>query len=346
VTDHAVTRLSGPWGIVAQSVAVALVGYIVAGTAEMGLIRAFSPSERELAWVSDVLLSAALGVAVYLWRHLSVTRRALLDRERSELVLTTQLAIAADLQRRLLPALPVDGNGAQWAAALRSAGMIGGDFYDVVRYPGGQSLVLAADVSGKGIPAAMALSTLRAVFRALAKPPHGPASVMTSLGSALFEQWRGTPYVTGIVALIDVPAGRITYANAAHPAGLVVGRDGTGTLESLGPPAALLPETIYDERSLPMRPGDVCVLVSDGVTEAMGDDACAMVEAIARHVDAGPGRARAVCDAVMAAAVAGPGPDGVAEWDDDRTVVVMALLEAGTAAPGAPGRALTMEGVP
>ena len=239
---------------------MALVGYVVAGTAEMGLIRAFSPSERELAWVSDVLLSAALGVAVYLWRHLSVTRRAL-ARSRAQ---RTRADDTAGYRRRSAAPPPAGVAGPTATSALNGrppcdrAGMIGGDFYDVVTLPpGGQSLVLVADVSGKGIPAAMALSTLRALFRRPWRSrPTGRQALMTSLSSALFEQWTGhAVHHRNRRPHRRASRARITYANAAHPAGLVVGPRGTRTLESLGPPAALLPETTYGERSLPMRAG-------------------------------------------------------------------------------------------
>ena len=327
MTDRPPTRTRGTWRIVADSVAAAVVAYLVAGVAEVVLIRTFSPTELELAWVSDVVLAAAFGSAVYLWRHLSATRQALLDRERAELVLNTQLALAADLQRRLLPVLPAGDGQVEWAAALRSAGQIGGDFYDLVPFADGRTMLLVADVSGKGIPAAMALSTLRAAFRAFARPDQGPAQVLTRLSDALREQWLGAPYLTGIVALVDVEAGTLEYANAAHPAGVVVGPTGTRALESLGPPAALLPGSVYHARTVAIGPGDVCVFVSDGVTEALGDDASEGIEDIMRTGEAAPGSALDVCESLMAAALRGTGPDGVADWDDDRTVVVMAVLD-------------------
>src|SRR2546428_370113 len=144
----------------AESVTAAMCGYIIAGMLETTLIRAVRPTEWELAWVSDVALSAALGIAVYLWRHLLISRREIEERARAELVLQTQLSIAADIQRRLLPAVPTTDSGFEWAATLRSAGKIGGDFYDFVEVAPGVRVVLVADVSGKGIPAAMVLGSL------------------------------------------------------------------------------------------------------------------------------------------------------------------------------------------
>ena len=316
------------WPIAVQAVAVALVAYVGAGAAEIGLFRVFSPTESELAWVSDVLLSTALGVAVYLWRHLGATRRTLADRERAELVLRTQFEVAADLQRRLLPALPPADGTVEWAASLRSAGMIGGDFYDIVARPGTRHwMLLVADVSGKGIPAAMALSTLRASFRALASQELGPGAVLSQLSSALHEQWSGIPYVTAIIVQVDVEAGTLRYANAAHPAALIAGQGRLRALEALGPPAAMFAGMTYEERRVAIAPGDVCVIVTDGVTEALGDDASDGIEALMRTGETAPGIAGDVCDSVMAAAMRAPGPEGVADWDDDRTVVVMAVLD-------------------
>ena len=202
--------------------AVALLGYLVAGAAEIGLIPDVLPSERELAWVSDVVLSTAFGAAVYLWLHLKATREALAERERDELVLNTQLALAADLQRRLLPELPQADARVQWAAALKPAGRIGGDFYDLLSPADGEWLLLVADVSGKGIPAAMALSTLRATFRMLARSERvrrrfsrGCRPCSTSNGPG---RRTSRPSSRGSTC-----AGTIRYANAAHPAGLVSG---------------------------------------------------------------------------------------------------------------------------
>jgi serine phosphatase RsbU (regulator of sigma subunit) len=87
------------------------------------------------------------------------TRRSLEERERTQLVVDTQLSVAADIQRQLLPALPPNEHGFEWAAELRSAGTIGGDFYDFMPFDSNHLVVLVADVSGKGIPAAVARFT-------------------------------------------------------------------------------------------------------------------------------------------------------------------------------------------
>lgn len=321
--DARSTANSARWRIVAQSVATAVVAYVAAGAIEAAFIRVFRPTELELAWISDILLAAALGVAVYLWRSLLAMRHDLAERERAELVIATQLAMAAEMQRRYLASVPAPGNGFDWAAQLVSAGQIGGDFYDFVELSPGTWLVLVADVSGKGIPAAMALGSLRSIFRTLARDRAEPAGLVARLSDALCDEWAGSPYVTCIVARVETRDRRLTYTNAGHPAGLIVGRASNRLLGRGGPPAGLLQGAQFEQDTIELQAGDVCVLVTDGVTEALEGVATPAIErlvAAARDRDGAAG----ICDAVMTHARQGQGPRGVDHWTDDRTVVVIA----------------------
>jgi sigma-B regulation protein RsbU (phosphoserine phosphatase) len=327
----------GRWPIVAEAAVVAASSYLIAGVLELALIRVFEPTELELTWVSDVLLASALGVAVYLWRHLSATRLELAVKEREQLVLDTQLAIAADMQRRLLPRLPHANDGLTWAADLTPAGRIGGDFYDIVRVSDARYLVLVADVSGKGVPAAMALSTVRAAFRSLAAESSEPARLLGQLSSRLFEQWEGGPYITAIICLVDAGHGALTYANAGHPSGVVAGPGHLHLMEPTGPAAAILTGARYQQRDVPLRAGDVVVFVSDGVTEALGDAGAARLQQQVRALAEAGSSAEETCAQVMSLAKAGTGPEGVEDWQDDRTVVAVAMstVRAEPADPGA-----------
>ena len=308
-----------------ESATAALCAYVLAATTEAGIIRWLQPTEWELAWVSDLVLALSLGVAVYLWRHLLATRHALAQRERAEIVLQTQLSIAAEIQRRLLPPLPPAANGCEWAAALRPAGKIGGDFYDFIQTRRGTWVVLIADVSGKGIPAAMALGSLRSTFRALAKEQLPPAQILRHLSATFYQDWQGMPYVTGIVAAFDLRAHTIVYSNAGHPPGILTGPTGTRHLARGGPAAGLLVDATYDQELLSVNAGDMCVLVSDGVTEAL--DGLPLEETVqsAHGQDETAGE---ICDRVMTQALAGPGPSGASDWEDDRTVVVVTVRDA------------------
>ena len=126
--------------------------YFLATTTEIVVIERVRPGEMELAWISDAVLAVAFGFAVFLWLHLKWTRMTLSRLEREHIVLDTQLSLAAEIQRGLLPPAPADGDGLTWAARLIQAGRIGGDLYDFVRCVDGSWLVLVGDVSGKGVP--------------------------------------------------------------------------------------------------------------------------------------------------------------------------------------------------
>jgi serine phosphatase RsbU (regulator of sigma subunit) len=313
----------------AQGVAAALGGYVLAASLEAFVIRFLRPTEWELAWISDVALAVALGVAVYLWRHLLTTRTELAERERAELVVQAQLSLAADIQRRLLPALPPPASGLQCAAALRSAGKIGGDFYDFIETDPGIWLVFVGDVSGKGIPAAMALGTLRSTFRALARQHLEPAAIAAQLSAAFMQDWGGAPYVTCIVLEFDLAAGTVTYTNAGHPRGLLIGSDGVAHLDRGGPPIGLIPNVRFDQQTVRTYPGDVYLLVTDGVTEAM-DETATLDELVgAREVASLP--PAQLCELVMTRALNGHGPADDPYWDDDRTVVVVSVLGSNSA---------------
>jgi sigma-B regulation protein RsbU (phosphoserine phosphatase) len=253
--------------VLIESIAAAVCAYVLSVAFEAAIIRTIGPTEWELAWVSDFVLAGAFGTAVYLWRHLLTTRRELADRERAQVVVETQLSVAADIQRQLLPPLPPNDHGFEWAASMRSAGTIGGDFYDFMPFGPTQLVVLVADVSGKGIPAAMALGSLRSAFRALARQTADPAQIVTQLSAALYDDWRGALYVTCFVATFDLRQRTIASTNAGHPAAIVKGRGGLRFLRKGGPPAGLFRDTSFERESLQLHTGDACLIVTDGVTE-------------------------------------------------------------------------------
>ena len=310
-----------------EGVISALIMYVVAGASEEALIRILRPTEGELTWISDVVIAAAFGVAVYLWRHLRATRLELSERERDELVLQTQLTLAASMQRRLLPGAPPPGNGFEWAAVQIPAGRIGGDFYDFVEQSPGVWMVLTADVSGKGVPAAMALGLLRSTFRTLAREIVSPGVLVGRLSSALFEEWSGDPYLTCVVARVDTQERTLTSTNAGHPAGIVLRDSACKLLQSGGPPAGLIPGAVYGQDVVELQTGDRCVFVTDGVTEALDTGSEPSISIVASTASGHFGSPRAMCEAIMNRSMLGGGPSGIEAWSDDRTVVAFVVSD-------------------
>src|SRR5262249_32745117 len=160
--------------------------------------------------------------------------------------------------RRLLPSVPQRIDGFQWAAVLRPAGRVGGDFFDFLEPAAGTRMMLVADVSGKGISASMALSLLRSTFRQAARDTQSPAELASRMPTGFYDEWHGWPYVTGIVARLDSRERRLTYANAGPPPGFLVRGDGERALGEGGPPLGLLEDARYAEESLALENGDVC----------------------------------------------------------------------------------------
>jgi hypothetical protein len=310
--------------VVLVALGSALAGFVFAIAFERELVRLLGLNLLELEWVSDVVLACAFGAATFLWLHLRRARTALTRLERAQLVLDTELAIAADIQRDLLPPPLGTRNGWRFAARLEQAGHIGGDFYDFIDR-GPAALVLLADVSGKGIPAALVMASARTIFRQIARETERPDELMARLARGLWEEHGGAPYLTGFLAHVDFEARLLTWVNAGHPAGLLVRGTSHQGLPATGPPAGLLSQASYSAQELLLAAGDTIVLVTDGVTEALesgGRVEDRIAWTVAQKRGGGP---KAVCDRVMRLAASGRPPLGAGDWQDDRTVVAVTL---------------------
>ena len=148
--------------------------------------------------------------------------------QQEQIVIDEQLRLAAEIQRGLLPDVPHATHGFRWAARMIPASRIGGDFYDFVQPTAGTVLAILGDVSGKGIPAALILSSLKTLFRTFARETVDPAAIAERISAALYEEYGGLPYATAIVARFETAPGRLAYVNAGHPAGYLL-RNGTVT---------------------------------------------------------------------------------------------------------------------
>lgn len=303
-----------------------ILAIVVSQGAEIFINRVLRPDAEELTWIGDLVAGSGFMVMTTLWLKLRRTQNVLSVLERERVILDTQLSIAADVQRGLLPAVPAPSGGVSWSAAVEPAGKIGGDCYDFLRLDDTTMCVILADVSGKGIPAAVFLSNVRAVLRTLVRETAAPAEILARLSATVLADAAVNLYVTCVVAVVDTAGRTLTYANAGHPAGLLLNRNGLRTLSIGGPPVGLLPGCAYEQESVGISSGDLVVLVSDGITEALdatGGDGPGKLAREVRHVnDLAPG---AVCSRLLRAARQGGGPRGVEGWADDRTVVVFGV---------------------
>jgi serine phosphatase RsbU (regulator of sigma subunit) len=311
----------------AIAAATGIVVFLFGTSAESFIIRAVHGNRPELEWISDLVISSGVVALTYLWLHLRSSRMRLLAVEREQVALNEQLRVAAEIQRSLLPDVPHATPGFRWAARMVPAGRVGGDLYDFLQPRQGVVLAVVGDVSGKGIPAALILSSLKALFRTITRDTRDPASIAQRLSDALFEAHQGVPYVTAIVARLENDPPRLDYVNAGHPPGHIL-RDGTMlTFQPNAPPLGLLPDASFVTASIALARGDLGVLLTDGVSEALESGPVTLSQALSTLCPP-PTAERSpeeICDELLRAAAAGGGPVGVEGWQDDRTVLAFAV---------------------
>ena len=306
---------------------LALCGIAVSHGVELFVNGILRPDARETTWISEAVLTVGFVAIIWLWMRLRETEIALTDLERQQIVTETQLTIAARVQASLLPAVPRPSAGIGWYAVVEPAGKVGGDYYDFIPLPGGRMCVVLGDVSGKGVGAAVFVANVRATLRALARGATHPGALLSKLSSVLLEDSRSDLYLTCIVAIVDPGARSMVYVNAGHPTGVLWSPHDVRGLGIGGPPAGLLRDAAFEEERVTFGDGDLVVLVSDGVTEALNASGDEVVGAIAAQVAHTQRRTpEAVCRRLLAAASTGSGPSGVEGWMDDRTAVVFGVI--------------------
>jgi phosphoserine phosphatase RsbU/P len=238
-----------------------------------------------------------------------------------------ELAEARDIQRRLLPATLPDLPGWAIAAACEEAASVGGDTYDVIAIDHRHLAISIGDVAGKGIPAALLAANLQAAVRSAVADGHGPAELCGHVNRTLAATLPDDRFVTFFFSLLDTHDGTLRYCNAGHNPPLLVRRDGSrATLSGGGMVLGVDPGLRYDEHKVAIGPGDVLVLYTDGVTEALDDAGDEFGEArlagcLAAERDRG---AAAVCDRLLASLRAFSGD----RREDDQTLVVVCRNDA------------------
>jgi serine phosphatase RsbU (regulator of sigma subunit) len=237
-----------------------------------------------------------------------------------------ELAFARRIQLNLMPTeLPVP-RGWEVATAYRPARAVGGDFYDVYTLPSaGRSLGLVmADVTGKGLSAALMMAFSRAVMRSAAYNGTGPADALRRTNRVLVRDARTGLFLTALVARLDPTSGRVRYASAGHEFPLLR-RRGSRRVRELRAPGAmlgLLEQPSVADRSVVLAPGDLFFVYTDGVTDATASDGgrFGFQRLVDVLLDAGDVSAQDVVASVVAAV---DGFVGDAEPVDDMTLLAV-----------------------
>ena len=206
-------------------------------------------------------------------RHLEEWREALASRDKL-VALQNELDVASGIQQSILPTQFPHGDGYQVFANMEPARNVGGDFFDVVSLEDDRIGLAIADVSDKGVPAALFMMSSRTWMKGAAIGNPEPSEVLEEVNSLLYDGNDTQMFVTALYAVYDPETGEFTYASGGHDAPLLIRTDGSSELLPLtgGIALGIIPDLKYGQNTVMLKPGETILLYTDGITEAMNNE--------------------------------------------------------------------------
>jgi phosphoserine phosphatase RsbU/P len=243
------------------------------------------------------------------------------QRERQRL--ENEVEIAREVQQQLFPHTIPSLPGLELAGICRPARVVSGDYYDFIPLDGSRVGIALADISGKGIFAALLMASLQAALRSTAslEGRAGAAEIVSRLNKHLFRNTSDDRYATLFYAVYDSDAKTLTYTNAGHLPPIFLEKGSVRALDQGGTVVGMFEESIYTECTLPVGPGTLLVAFSDGLTEpeSVYGEEFGMERLNAEVLRLRDSRAARIAESLVAAAEQWA---GTPEQADDMTVVV------------------------
>ncbi len=310
-------KLARAESIIGQQIRSAVCAPLMIGDAVLGVLYLDFLANRGAVTQEDVRLIAQ--IARFAAVKLETTR--LREEAIAKSKIDEELRTAYVIQSRLLPAKLPELHRYIFAGSNRPCKTVSGDYYDVVVRPNGKIYFVIADVSGKGITAALVMASLATAFNIFTRSDPSPAELVHELNVTLAPKTAPAKFATLFAGVLDPETGGIDFTNAGHVHPLVVGQSGVTTLTSTDMVVGLFPTAQYRTQSVRLEPGDSLVMFTDGVTEAeneqeeqlglspvaellapmYGSDPQAILERIEQHVNQYIGAAPAGDDVTMLA---------------------------------------------
>jgi phosphoserine phosphatase RsbU/P len=243
----------------------------------LGLLTMGAKQSEEAYSPSDLRLLGSLGLQTGLGLEIAELARSLAEESTQRALIHREIEIAREVQERLFPQSIPTLAGVSLAGSCRPALGVGGDYYDIFEMLESKVGLAIGDVSGKGVPAALLMASLRACLRTMTTFGEADlAQLMERLNQLVYESSAAHRYATFFFAVYDPSVLKLVYVNAGHnPPFLLRNGGGSATCERLkagGAVIGLLPHTTYEEESLILNAGDLLVLYTDGFSEAMTND--------------------------------------------------------------------------
>jgi len=261
-------KLARAESIVAQQIRSAVCAPLIVGDVVTGVLYLDFLATRGAITHEDVRLIAQ--IARFAAVKLETTR--LRDEAIAKAKLEEELRTAYTIQSRLLPAVLPSLDGYGFAATNKPCRTVSGDYYDVVVRPDGRIYFIIADVSGKGITAALVMASLATAFSIFMRTDPSPAELVREINLTLAPKTSPTKFVTLVVGRLDPATGVVDFANAGHVPPLVISKDGVQQLTTTDMVVGLFEAATYRDQSITLAPGDSMVLFTDGVTEAENEN--------------------------------------------------------------------------
>ena len=229
-------------------------------------------------WKMPILITLVYGVLNFLYGK----TRARLERRNVELqgmvqagaarleIQEEELQRAREIQESLLPKEIPQLPGFEVASAWQPARAVGGDYFDVLKLGENRLAICIADVSGKGVPAALLMANVQASLRASVRDLDSPARVCSIINGMLCKSIAADKFVTFFCGVLDAASRTFRYCNAGHPYPILVSSGAVRTLDQGGAVLGVLPDWTYEDSSVDLISGDRLLLFTDGITEAEG----------------------------------------------------------------------------
>ncbi|MCY4185700.1 MAG: SpoIIE family protein phosphatase [Rhodobacteraceae bacterium] len=203
-------------------------------------------------------------------KHLELWRDALAARDKLTSI-NNELSIADKMQQSILPRIFPSGENYKLAGTILSAKNVGGDFFDIINCGEGKFGVVIADVSGRGVPAAMFMMSSRTLIKGAAIGNKNPSDVLKEVNRLLVEDNLTGMFVSVFYCVVDTITGQISYSNGGHNPPLIVKPDGSSmflTAES-GVALGMFEEIEFKDHQFALEPNDRVVFYTNGITETM-----------------------------------------------------------------------------
>ena len=231
---------------------------------QIGVLRVYTDEEKHFSQLEVDLLKAVGAQAAA-----AIENARLYEETRAAEELERQVSMAVDVQQRMVPQHPPAVPGVDLACAYVPCYELGGDLFDFVTLPGDNVGLTVADVSGKGVPASLIMASVRASLRAHVDNIYYLYDVVRRVNKMLCRDTKPGEFVSLFYGVLDAKTRRLTYCNAGHPPPLLL-RDGKVTeLTSNNMVLGIDPAEPYEQVIIDLRTGDVLLMYTDGLTDAM-----------------------------------------------------------------------------